>query len=452
MILNNLTLLSENQRQRLQHTVYVHDKMMEVVLKELNVNDTLDLLYKILGNPVIVVDRFLNLIAYHVPENTDIVDKEHMINITDMESGNDQGFIHRGDTFRGILRQIENERRPSRILPSHHPGINQPLVIAPVMIINEIVAYICILENCHGIDEIDFITIERAAIAIALQLSKERALAQAEYRRKGDFIAELISGKHESVEPFAHRASHLGMDLNNTRALLLIRVDKAKDAEEDSVSDNSLVKPMDSLLEIVERVCRFSAPNSVIATIREEIVILANCTSYPEDKVFRYLHDFADRLRTEITKLFPAMTISVGIGNLCKSIDDYPFSYQHAQGSLDVVRACGQKNCTIAFNELGIYGLIFDIEDRKRLFNAVKSTLGRLLEYDRHHGSELTKTLEYYLFNDCNLARTARSLHIHLSSLRYRLQRIEQVNETDLSSVDEKFNLLLALKILRTLG
>ena len=62
-----------------------------------------------------------------------------------------------------------------------------------------------------------------------------------------------------------------------------------------------------------------------------------------------------------------------------------------------------------------------------------------LASYDRRHGTDYSATLFHYALNGCNSVRTAQSLHIHRSTLTYRLEKIKDVCSFDL---DDRSKLL----------
>jgi DNA-binding PucR family transcriptional regulator len=63
--------------------------------------------------------------------------------------------------------------------------------------------------------------------------------------------------------------------------------------------------------------------------------------------------------------------------------------------------------------------------------------------------ADLFNTLEAYLDAGGNGVATAEALHIHRSTLNYRLERIEEVCACDLSDPATRINLQVALKLLR---
>jgi DNA-binding PucR family transcriptional regulator len=72
--------------------------------------------------------------------------------------------------------------------------------------------------------------------------------------------------------------------------------------------------------------------------------------------------------------------------------------------------------------------------------------LRKLLEEKQ---ADLFRTLEAYLDNGGNGVGTAEALHIHRSTLNYRLQRIIQVCGVNLQDSLVRTNLQIALKLMR---
>ncbi|NTU88563.1 MAG: PucR family transcriptional regulator [Actinobacteria bacterium] len=70
--------------------------------------------------------------------------------------------------------------------------------------------------------------------------------------------------------------------------------------------------------------------------------------------------------------------------------------------------------------------------------------LGILGHYDDEHGSMLLVTLCSYLLNSQNKVQTAQDLHVHVNSLKYRLQRIQELTGIDFDNRFEVRFLLLS--------
>lgn len=73
--------------------------------------------------------------------------------------------------------------------------------------------------------------------------------------------------------------------------------------------------------------------------------------------------------------------------------------------------------------------------------------LGPLRDYDANHQSHLEETLEVFLDCSASWSRCARRLHIHVNTLRYRVEKINELTGRDLSRLDHQVDFLLALRV-----
>ncbi|HUM45029.1 MAG TPA: helix-turn-helix domain-containing protein, partial [Fervidobacterium sp.] len=76
-----------------------------------------------------------------------------------------------------------------------------------------------------------------------------------------------------------------------------------------------------------------------------------------------------------------------------------------------------------------------------------KDILGELLTYEKEHDGSLLATLETYLFYNCNKAELARRMYLHINTVQYRINKIEEILGVDLDEQEARLNLSIALKI-----
>ena len=73
--------------------------------------------------------------------------------------------------------------------------------------------------------------------------------------------------------------------------------------------------------------------------------------------------------------------------------------------------------------------------------------LDLLVAYDEQHATNLVETLRAYLSCACSATAAAEALFVHRSTLLYRLDRIAEIGNVDLSDPDTRFHLDLSLRI-----
>ncbi|HUX88072.1 MAG TPA: helix-turn-helix domain-containing protein, partial [Chloroflexota bacterium] len=122
--------------------------------------------------------------------------------------------------------------------------------------------------------------------------------------------------------------------------------------------------------------------------------------------------------------------------------------YDVARRALQVLALLGERGQTISTADprLAVF-LLFDSTSPELRQEFVDLVLGPLVAYDQRGGHSLMPTLDAYLAHGGNLETTARTLNVHTSTLKYRLQRIAEVGGLNVRNADHRFNAALALRL-----
>jgi PucR C-terminal helix-turn-helix domain/Purine catabolism regulatory protein-like family/GGDEF-like domain len=91
--------------------------------------------------------------------------------------------------------------------------------------------------------------------------------------------------------------------------------------------------------------------------------------------------------------------------------------------------------------------LLATVPDDVRRAYALR-VLGRVLEYDERNDAGLVETLEAFMACDGSWSRTAQELHVHVNTVRYRIERVEEMTGRDLSRLEDRVDVFLALRSL----
>ena len=106
----------------------------------------------------------------------------------------------------------------------------------------------------------------------------------------------------------------------------------------------------------------------------------------------------------------------------------------------------------VFFDSLGIVGMLFQTKNPATIEQFAYKVLSNLIEEDKSKNMELTKTLHYYLANGCNVNKTARAMNFSINGLRYRLAKINEILQLDISQDYNRHEIYLALQCLIVLG
>lgn len=157
--------------------------------------------------------------------------------------------------------------------------------------------------------------------------------------------------------------------------------------------------------------------------------------------------DFFEFKKT-IDKKFNINT-SHGIGRVYK-LEELHKSYNEAQIALTLAKLMGKKSFIQEFSKMDEFTLIFS-NDLQIVKEYCCETLGLLIEYDNNNHGELLPTLRKLLDSSINWKSTAEFLHIHINTLYYRINQIEQILNIDFSKMDARTKLYTAIKVWDTL-
>lgn len=148
-----------------------------------------------------------------------------------------------------------------------------------------------------------------------------------------------------------------------------------------------------------------------------------------------------------IKENYPNYIVNIGIGTRQKSLEKYKLSYEQASKCINLAIKQKQKNMIYYYEQLGLYQLFYDINNKTLLENFVHNILYSLMAYDKKYNTNLIQTLEVYLNKNCNLNQTAKTLFIHRNTIKYRLQRIEEITNTSLDDAFTRLNFFNAILI-----
>ena len=102
----------------------------------------------------------------------------------------------------------------------------------------------------------------------------------------------------------------------------------------------------------------------------------------------------------------------------------------------------GWKNILIHYNELGAYQLLLAITDKDAKRNYYNSVLGKLEQYDKNNKTNYLEFL--YTFLDNNINATADKMFVHRNTIVYKINKIEELLDRDLSDMEVRIELYLA--------
>jgi sugar diacid utilization regulator len=406
------------QNSALRQLVAIHDRLGALVLHGANVAAITRMLAELIGRRVLLLDELLQVVS------SSALDGQH------------PGWAPREGYARAVLATLARERRPLRVPPMADFGVDASCVLAPVVAGDAILGYLAILTEGDegGREDLDLQIVQHAATVYALSMMRERMAAEVARQLENELFEGLLLGRTQDEQVARERAMRLGYNPDvGYRVLVVVAVADQQDRPE-------TVARRGRLLEGLAELCARRSPGT-LATVREdELVVLVPLTDAAAELGRAALQ--------QAHALLPAWRVTAGVGGVCTAASAIARSYAQARRALDTARRFGNQGDVIAFEELGVYRLLFHVSDAGELRGFTDQVLGPLLEYDQRHRGDLVRTLGAFLQHNGNLQATARELNLHVNSVAYRLQRLEAIAGLDLDDAEDRLLAQMALKIL----
>lgn len=147
-----------------------------------------------------------------------------------------------------------------------------------------------------------------------------------------------------------------------------------------------------------------------------------------------------ERLRSTVEGL---SSVAAGLGATITDAAAAARSFREAAWAARMAAVSAKRFLHI--DDLGVHRLLMPGAE------AGDAVLEAPIERLEHAGATLgfdpLETLTVYLDSGASPAEAARRLHVHVNSVRYRLERVAEIAELDLADPEQRFRLQLALRI-----
>lgn len=243
---------------------------------------------------------------------------------------------------------------------------------------------------------------------------------------KDNFIKNLLLDNLLLVDIY-NRAKKLHIEVDMRRVVFLVETKNEKDS---------------NALETVRSLFSAKTKDFITAVDEKNIIIVKELKANESyDDVEKTAKVVLDMLNTE------AMTkVSVAYGTIINGLKEVSKSYKEAKMALDVGKIFYSSRNVIAYNNLGIGRLIYQLPIPlckmfiKEIF-AGKSPD----EFD----DETLSTINKFFENSLNVSETSRQLYIHRNTLVYRLDKLEKSTGLDLRVFEDAITFKIALMVVK---
>ncbi|WP_206808876.1 PucR family transcriptional regulator [Paradesulfitobacterium ferrireducens] len=396
------------------------DSFMLSLITETNSQGIAERLGSLLGRPVLIEDKFFRILGKFLMDPDDLAFTKPQL--TDP-------FI------KEFVLKIQEQKSPVVMPPLPQYGVSQSRTVFPIVTGDALHGYLHIFDkkNPPVISAEDRTIITKVLLALSIKNLIEDAEIQTREIILGNLYRKLIFKQYDSEKVIQETATVLNLDLTRPTWLIIANV-------EGPVPNIDKLKAIKSFL--FERDIE-----ATVICLQEEYFLILIAEGNKQIKKVTIISR-SHHLIEHIVKCYSETQCYITFGRKCLQSGDYYKSYSEALKALDYLKHSISKNQVLSFDSLGIIGLVTLPEDVDQMLSFAELILKPLLEYEEHTPSmQLLQTLDCFLKNDCQFKKTANDLYVHANTLRYRIEKIQEICQLDLNDAEVKFKLYLALKI-----
>lgn len=308
---------------------------------------------------------------------------------------------------------------------------SQTRLAIPIRASNRLYGYMILTKPTGTLRELDRVAAGHAATVSALLFMRAEAVAAAEQRLRGEFLDEVLAGGPQTAAALIEKARTFGCDFTRPHLGLTFSLQPA-----DSDLLGHLYRRIDHTLQAAGR--RFLLRRRSTAVIA---LLEADRTAAAADLAGRIVARWQDEQ--------PEATLRAGIGNPTTAVAAFRQTAREADEAARLGHLLTPPRAVVAYAELSVYQIAAALQaDGADIGALYRTCLGELAAAEPRT-QELRQTLDAYLAHNANIQATARALFVHRHTLRYRLQRIEQITGRDLKNPLDRLQLHLGLMLCR---
>ena len=397
------------------HNQHIFNLLTEYA-KGLGLGHLIDSAYAILKSPIIVVDNSYRILGmYHGQE----IDNRH-----DLEEQRATGYLSTHNIER-LKRDRIYEQARSLSGPFYSKGPDEQYAWITLMLqISGIeVASLSFMESDHPFTTYDMQYMKLFSDLVVLELQKNDAFSSNGALHKNALLSELLEERIKDKHILNLRMSQLNWILHPYYNILTI-FDKKKSLKEQL---RLVIRQLNGMMEF----------EYVLYDYRLVLLIPQTVETAPTLTDSNKLIDFL-----KINDLFAI--VSQRFSNLLELK-----TYYDQTSELYQQLPRKNKNNPLRYFDDYLFLHMYHILDRHtRIQSFYHPTIIKMIEYDQLHNTQFIETLGVYLQNMDKPKQCAELLFIHKNTLYYRLSKIKELFQLDLSDGSQRLHIHLTLKLL----
>ncbi|CNF03039.1 sugar diacid recognition domain-containing protein [Yersinia nurmii] len=315
-------------------------------------------------------------------------------------------------------RVVEIDCATAAKLKGVKPGINLPIIFH-----QQLVGVIGISGEPAQVRA--YAELVRMAAELILEQAALLEQTQWEKRYREELVSQLLA-EHQQNTSIGSMAAYLGLNLTLPRIALIIELNRPDH---------------ESLRQLIDALDATGRDHLVSMNGFNQLVMLKPLALAAGDKPSRPLNK---QLQPFVTQLQARFDVRIFVGGQFPGVEGIRRSYLTARAAQGMAERLGLRHKTLYYNDYSLPALLGEFAGTWQAEELGTSWV-QLCAADGK--GVLRQTLQQYFDQNCDLSQSARQLHIHVNTLRYRLQKIEEITGLKINQLSSLLRLYIGLQI-----
>ena len=157
------------------------------------------------------------------------------------------------------------------------------------------------------------------------------------------------------------------------------------------------------------------------------------------------LDEIVTGIARRANRRMPDVKLFTGVGSRMTDISNLHASYSRAKAAVQMAKK--RNESLLYFDKMGLYRLLYMVDDSRLLREMAEEPLKPLLEYDQKHKGNYVDTLELYLRHNGSIQAVSEEMFTHRNTVIYRMNKIKELLGTNLEQTEERLPYQIAYYI-----
>lgn len=412
--------------QRLERALKTHTSLLEHVLSDGSVSSLSAMVGTMFANPLVVLDFTANqLIAGRSPS----------------ASLDDSAWQEMASN--GLARSLMKTAREtietgmadtaSLFLDDGNRRFKLSARIEALSVDMQLVGALIIFPTEREFSDLDLLMLDSAKFALSVQMMRSFIRFRFETRTQSELFFEVVEARWRNANDIAQRAQRLGLSFSVPQQMIVI------DFPEKTKAFGGASIDVDHTLSRIMQQVQLQA--SLVAVDGGVVCLVPYDAGKKQERTAKLTR----RIAEELGRYFDEEPIVVA-GSRCLTLADYPLAWERCGRMIRIGRSFGLTGA-LAAQDFGPLPMLVAASEAGDIRSFVQESVGAIADHDRENGTPYLETLSTYLQEGCRSQACADTMGLHVTTLRYRLSRIQELFGVDVESPDKRFAVELAIRL-----